>query len=287
LHGEAIDVGRSTGTPLLDATVRVAPVAPCDGQPLWTQHGEVTTVNETLTIDRELRRRDSGAFVLSSTRGPSLEVDGDAATITVDDGDLAAQRQLVASFGLSLALHTSEALLLHGAAATLGDRTVMVCGDSGAGKSSLLVAMIDAGWTPITEDLGAIDIRDGASAIWPGPPWVRLARGQAGPAGSAVAFDGVDKTAWSITTTETRRNITHVVIVQPPGGDAPTIETMATAEVIAALLPSTVWLGDPSERSARVFGRLAAFHRRVTTTRLRMPRRATWAEEAVALLGAL
>ena len=228
-------------------------------------------------------------FVITSSRGPSLEVNVDSLTITVEEGDHAAQRQMVASFGIAvLVQNTTNALVLHGSAATRGDRGVVVCGESGTGKSSLLVALIDDGWTPITEDMGVITSRGRIAEMWPGPPWVRLHRGQAGPRGAAVAFDGIDKTAWTASPPRQPVPLTHLVVLQPPGGDAPTIESVNPGQMVGMTLPSAVWLvDDPSTRVRGAFGPLASFTSRVTPLRLRMPRRDTWAQDAVRLLGAL
>jgi hypothetical protein len=287
LEGEPVSLGTLTGEPLATATVQFGPVGAAEGVELWAQHGEVVIDGVSISVDRWLHRRDAdGVLVMTGSRGPALQVDPASATITIDDGDEPAQLQLLATFGLPLVLQSTGALIVHGSSCSRGDQTVVICGDSGSGKSSALVGLVDAGWTAVTEDLCAIDFRGGVPTVWPGPPWVRVGRGRPGPAGSARRFAGSDKTGWDLSGNQTAeaRPLTQVVLLDAPGGDAPSLTPVPNATAIRALAPHAVWLGDNDERGPRLFGPTAELAAKVPTFRLRLPRRDSWLDAVPDLL---
>jgi hypothetical protein len=288
LVGEPVDLGTSAGSPLAEATIRFGAVAVGDSDHLWTQHGEAVVDGEHFEVDRVMRQRGRGAYVLTGSGGPTMEVDQDAATITIEDGDEAVQLQLLATFGVPLILHTTDALVLHGSACALGDRTIVVCGESGSGKSTLLVGLADAGWTPITEDLCAVDFRPQTPHVWSGPPWVRIGHGKPGPVGSAQRFGSAYKTGWDIAASQTPvpRPITHVVLLDAPGGGDALLEPVPAAVAIRRLAPHGVWLGDQDELGRRLFGPIADLVAKVPAFRLRMPRSDSWLDEVPGLLAA-
>ena len=259
LSGDALDLGTSSGTPLAKAAVRFGFVAPHDGRELWTQHGEVVVGGETIHVDRSLHRRASGTLVLSGNRGPSIEIDPATNMITVNDGALAVQRQLVATFALPLLLHETGTPVVHGSACACDGQTIVVCGDSGTGKSTLLVALMNAGWLPVSEDLCAIDQGSAAPIVWPGPPWVRVAHRQTGPVGAAMQFDSLDKTGWDIAPTQpsTALPVRRLVLLSAPAGTTPEFQPLTTVDAIPALARHSVWLAEPAERGRRMFGAVA------------------------------
>jgi hypothetical protein len=278
LEGDAIGLGTASGSPLADATLRFDKVDVAGGTQLWNQHSESEFDGDVVSVDRALRRSPRDTFVLTGSRGPALEVDQSNNTITVDDGARAVQQQLLVTFGLPLILHTTGALVLHASACTRDGHTVVVCGQPGAGKSSLVVGLLDAGWTAVSEDLCAIDLRGDAPVVWPGPPWVRIGLKQPGPVGSDVAFDAVHKTAWDIGAAQTRAavSVTQLVLLEPPGGDAPSFEPVPIAVAIREFAHHAVWLGEADERGQRLFGPTAELTSKVPTSRLRLPRSDAW-----------
>ncbi len=284
--GGPAGLGIAAGEPLAEANIRFAPVDQPPKTQLWTQHGEADVDGEHFEVDRVLFQRPTGQLVLTGSMGPALEVDQPNAAITIDDGDLGVQLQLLATFAIPLVLHTTGTLVLHGSACTLGGHTIVVCGDSGAGKSSLLVGLLDAGWTAVTEDLCAIDLRGPAPLVWPGPPWVRIGRGKPGPIGSEPRFDSPYKTGWDIAFKQTTEPtaVTHLVLLQSPGGESPSVESVSHPDALHDLARHAVWLGDQSQRGRELFGPTAELISKVPAVRLRFPRRDSWLDQVSAFL---
>lgn len=278
LDGDAIAVGVCAGEPLADATVRFGEVASVGAATrLWSQPGEAAN----------LFRRADGRLVLTGPTAPALEVDVDAATITIAPGELAVQRQLVASFGVPLLLHGLGVLLVHGSACARDDDAVVVCADSGSGKSSTLIRLVDDGWRSLSEDLCTLDLRDGRPRVWPGPPWVRVAHGEPGPRDATPAFDSSDKTAWDVSARQapTAVPLGRVFLLEPPGGDETFTETLPASAALRALARHAVWLEDPDARGQQLFGPVAELVSRVPVVRVRLPRRDGWRDGVPALLG--
>jgi hypothetical protein len=269
--GDSIELGASAGVPLAFATIRYGEVAPPEGSQLWSQNGEAAV----------LSRRVDGRFVLASPRAAALEVDPRDASITVAPGDDAVQRQLVASFGLPLLLHGLDVLLVHGSACARDDRAIVVCADSGSGKSSTLVRLIDHGWESLSEDVCTIDLRDPQHPrVWPGPPWVRVAHGEPGPAAATRAFESEDKTAWDTSAIHAAApvDLARVVVLDAPGGGAPVIELLARAEALRAIARHAVWLQEPADRGRRLFPPVATVVAQVPVVRVRLPHDDAWRE---------
>jgi energy-coupling factor transporter ATP-binding protein EcfA2 len=210
--------------------------------------------------------------------------------VTIDSDQEAIERQLVTTIALPLLVHgsspTSEAVVLHAAACTRAGEAVVVCGASGSGKSSLLVALIAAGWHAISEDMCVVDLRRDAAAVWPGPPWVR--RTDTGPPGSSARFEAADKTAWDIAPwqVDEPQPLGQLVFLEPAGGDRAVHETVARPHAIAALARHTVWLGDQDQRSVATFRPCVTIAGAVPATRLRLPVSDSWLDLAVDALGA-
>ncbi|HVV38243.1 MAG TPA: hypothetical protein VHC63_16665 [Acidimicrobiales bacterium] len=276
LTGEPIAVGYGSGTPLTSAEVRFGVVAAPDGDRLWSQPGEAGA----------LFRRPDGRFVLTGPTGPQLEVDVPEATITVAPGKDAVQRQLVASFGVPLLLHGLDVLMVHGSACVYGGEAVVVCADSGSGKSSVLVRLVDEGWQSVSEDLCVIDLRPARPQVWPGPPWVRVHHGEPGPVGVDQAFTSADKDAWDVSATHATAPtaVARVVLLDAPGGESPVIEPLPHADALRVLARHAVWLHEPADRGRHLFGPVAKVASSVPAVRVRLPRRAGWRDGVAAVL---
>ncbi len=289
LQGETSGFASTTGEPLAQATIRFDKVGAARGTELWSQHSEAVVAGRVIAVDRTLYNTAPGTFVLGANRGPAVEVDQGAATVTIDEGDRAAQLQLAVTFGLPLMLHTTGALVFHAAACSRGDQTVVVCGAPGAGKSSLLVGLVDAGWRAVSEDICAVDFRTGTPMLWPGPPWVRLSVGQQGPMGSEAIFDAAHKTGWDIAAVQTLEPVpvTQVVLLESPGGDAASLERLPAPSAIRELARHAVWLEDQADRGTRLFGPTAELVGKVPTFRLQLPRRDSWLAEVPDLLASV
>jgi hypothetical protein len=283
------DVALVAGDPLLDATVVDDEVAPPTGVEIWAVEDEVDTAEGPMRAEQRLWRRRDGTLVLRTGRGALLGVDEGARRITVAGADRATKAQLVAAYGLPLLLPASgSGVLVHGSAAAHDGRAVVVTGASGRGKSSVLIRLLDKGWSAITEDVCSIDLR-ARPVAWPGPPWVRRARGEPGPERANVRFETLDKVAWDIEPRLERAPtpVALVVVLDEPGGTAPEVERLARPHAVAALADQGVWLAEADAGPAALFGPLATLAGAVPVARVRLPRDASWLDAVPGLLGDL
>ncbi|WP_026518078.1 hypothetical protein [Butyrivibrio sp. MC2021] len=69
-------------------------------------------------------------------------------------------------------------IVLHGSTVVLGDKTALVCGDSGTGKSTTAMALLDAGGKLLSDDISVLDVdpADGKVYSLPGFPEQKLCR---------------------------------------------------------------------------------------------------------------
>ncbi|MEY2418478.1 MAG: hypothetical protein QOG90_1158 [Actinomycetota bacterium] len=268
VEGATIAIGAFHGIPLASATVRYGDVDLPDGEQLWSQNGEAAA----------MFRRPDGRLVLAGPNAAALEFDPRDGSVTIAPGDDAVQRQLVASFGLPLLLHGLDVLLVHGSSCARDGKAIVVCADSGSGKSSVLVRLVDEGWSSLSEDVVTIDLRGDKAQVWPGPPWVRVAHGEPGPRDMACAFESADKTAWDVSAVQATGpvELERVVLLEAPGGDAPALDAMSRADALRALARHAVWLQDPDDRGRELFGRVAKLLTKAPAVRLRLPRRDEW-----------
>ena len=106
------------------------------------------------------------------------------------------------------------------------------------------------------------------------------ARREPGPDGAPLIEEGHDKTAWSISDRLPSEPavVGRIVLLEPPGGDAPSEAAVTTGDAIGALARHGVWLRDPADRGRALFGLLSALLPQVAVTRLRLPRSESWRE---------
>jgi hypothetical protein len=256
------------------------------GAELWRLTGEVVLPDGPVRYDQRLTRSADGAYTLRTTDA-RMRVDPSRSLITVDADGESLTRQLVTTYGLPLLLHdVGSALIPHGCAAVppSGRGAYVVCGESGSGKSSLLIALLDAGWRAVSEDVSVIDLRDDVPTVWPGPPWVR--RAGAGPAGSTPRFRTPDKTAWDLTPWQVDEPVAvdRIVFMERSGGDGEIWEAVGGAEAIRRLSVSTVWLLEQASRAAATFDASARLAARGTAARLRLPTSHRWTSGATSIL---
>lgn len=284
----AAGYGSSRGSPLVEAELDRGRVDP-GGQEIWHLTAD-PPAGSTRPAEQWLRRGPDGSFVAGGPAGAVLRVDPLRSHVTIDADREAIAHQLVTTIALPLLVHdatpTPRAVVLHAAACVRGGEAVVVCGSSGSGKSSLLVALVTAGWQPISEDMCVIDLRHDAAVVWPGPPWVR--RAGAGPPGAGTRFDAVDKTAWDIAPwqVDEPQPLGRLVFLEPAGGDRVVHEPVTRPDAIAALARHTVWLGVQDERSIATFGPCVRITGAVPATRLRLPVSDSWLDLAVGALAA-
>ena len=73
-------------------------------------------------------------------------------------------------------LETRSHLVVHAGAASLGDRAVVLPGDPDAGKSTLTVALVSAGFAYLSDEAAAVDLATGL--VCPYPRAIALERGR-------------------------------------------------------------------------------------------------------------
>lgn len=90
--------------------------------------------------------------------------------------------QMIRSFFLgnciAIILTQRKKLVLHGSSILIGDKTVLVCGDSGTGKSTTSMELIRRGGRLMSDDISVLDVNSGDGKIyaWPGFPEQKLCR---------------------------------------------------------------------------------------------------------------
>lgn len=290
LPGSPIELGRSTGDPVTTASVRIGDAGDPSGDEVWRVELEVEIDGASVLAEQRLWRRPDGTLHVRNNRGGALSVDVAASAIDVDGRDDAVLAQLLATYGLPLLLHDAGVLVVHASAFEVDQAVVLVGGPSGRGKSSVLVAAIDAGHRPVSEDLCAIDLRGPAPLVWPGPPWVRRRRGEPGPEGAEVRFETPDKTAWDIAGRQAPGPLplARIVGLEAPGGSTPSVTSLGRAEALSRLASHTVWLGEPARREVALFDAVASVSGAVPFASLRLPFSSSWLDGVPAILaGAL
>lgn len=272
--------GTTYGTPLVDAELRVGAVPPGGGRELWRITTEVELPDGPRPVDQRMFLGTDGSYVLQTLSGPLLAVDTSAKQITTTGTGDAVTFQLVTTFALPLLLHETGVPVLHASACARDGRAVVVAGTSGAGKSSLLVALTEAGWQPLSEDLCAIELGLHGPVVWPGPPWVRRHTGLPGPVGGSPLFETPDKTAWDLAPHRGERPVPvgAIVVMQPPGGDEVAWTPVNRRAAIAELARHAVWEGRPEERPRALFGPCASLAGAVPVALVRAPVDPAWAD---------
>jgi hypothetical protein len=86
----------------------------------------------------------------------------------VADSDVSHLRHLVSGIGLGLALYQRGLFTLHAGAVVIGGTAVAIAGPKGAGKSTLVSALVARGHLLLSDDVVALDLSDDA------PPLVRV-----------------------------------------------------------------------------------------------------------------
>jgi hypothetical protein len=269
---------------LREATLEEGHVGPPGGHEVWRLAGQMPLPGGPLAFDQRLSRYEDGVFALHAEEA-ALRVDAVAGVLTVEAPTESWSRQLVTTYGIPLLLREAPAVVLHACAvvAPNGDDADVICAASGTGKSTLLVALIGAGWRAVSEDISVVDLRGPAPSVWPGPPWVR--REVEGPAGSAVRFRTADKTAWDIGPWQVDGPVpVRRVVFMEPAGTPAVWKRLDRGTAVGRLATSTVWLEDPPRRAAATFDRCVGLAGGVAAAELRVPVSDDWVEHAAAAL---
>lgn len=112
--------------------------------------------------------RNAGLFEI--TAGQQIDI---TPAPDVEEGEL---RLYVGGVIMAILLYQRNCLVLHASAVRIVDRVVAFLGVSGAGKSSIAVALEKAGYPIVTDDVLALHFIDGGVYAAPGYPQVKLTR---------------------------------------------------------------------------------------------------------------
>lgn len=273
-----LGLGRCEGEPLLDATVATGPVARPAGSLLWSLGAGAST--------QHLYREPDGTCTLVAGDRARASVSVEARSVTVTGTVDPVQVQLVVSFAFPLLLSGVPAVVLHAAAAARRGRGVLFAGAGGAGKSSTLAGLVGAGWTSISEDVCCVAPQAPHPVAWPGPPWVRLGRGQPGPPGSPERFHNREKVAWDLSGRHSAGPVpvTTAVLLQAPGGASTSWARLGRAEAVAELASHAVWLAAPADRGRHLFARVVAATAGLDVVRVRLPFAKDWTAQLLEVL---
>jgi hypothetical protein len=279
-----LQLGWSEAPPPRRAQVTVVDqIAPLRGKMLWRSDWPADGERETMW--EEAWQDDSNRIRFISGHRPAVEVDADAGKITIETAPQGAFLYALAGSGLITLAQNDGALVLHACAAQLGDQATVVCAASGSGKSSLLLALAQAGWRTYSDDHCVIDQDAGGHSIWPGPEWMRLSSKDV-PDGLERRFRLSWKDAWSLEAWQQHRpsRIGRLVVMDPPGGDAVEWRRMPPTEAVPRLSRHAVWLLAPADRGRMLFAKTVALAANVPTYHLRLPSSPNWTGQAAELL---
>lgn len=156
-----------------DLVLRRSRIAAPRGEEIWSA-----------TIDGRpvtLTRREDGRHVLTHGDRARFEISAGAASLTVDaPGE---QESLWQRFMLDTALFSASHLagheLLHGTGLAHEGGVLAILAGSGAGKTSLALALLARGAALVADDVLAIDRAGGAMVVHPGPPVMNVPRSAA------------------------------------------------------------------------------------------------------------
>jgi hypothetical protein len=282
-----LGLGRSTGEPLAEAEVVLAPIEGID--PL-----ETTRTGTSGSWSAAL----GGARLLVQAPGRGvLTVDGEVRLAMAGNHIQVApplegvQAQLLASFALPFILahqRGADVLVLHAAAAAKDGAAVLLAGEGGSGKSTALVGLVERGWTSISEDLCAVELSKKTPTVWPGPPWVRIRSTEPGPEGASKVFESAEKAGWDLSSCQATEAlpVARIVVLQRPGGESVSWSRLVPGAAIAWLATHAAWLGDPDEGGARLFPLVARASSAAEVVALRIPVGAKWVEDLAEALDA-
>ena len=90
---------------------------------------------------------------------------------------------VVQGAGLAMVLHLRRAFILHAGAVAVEGRAVLVIGNSGAGKSSTVAALVRGGCPLISDDMAVLDSEGEAVSVRRGPLRMRIYEDSARAAG--------------------------------------------------------------------------------------------------------
>jgi hypothetical protein len=111
----------------------------------------------------------SGGHIVLDWDGMRFDVTSDRIIVDADNIPAAVIPLMQAVWSVLLSARSREAL--HASVLARDGRAVAIAGPSGSGKSTAALALLDHGWTLVSDDMLTLD---GSGCALPGPPFIRL-----------------------------------------------------------------------------------------------------------------
>ncbi len=161
----------------------VAALAPAEvaGDEVRCSFGEVPIRLEACELTGPGWQASAGRFLYGAEGGRLLVESGRRVVLQPASAAPFEQRlYLMLQIGLPVALIQRGELVLHAAVAQTPAGAVAICGESGAGKSTMLAALLARGCGMLTDDIAVLRrTPDGAVAVCPGAPQLHLTQAAA------------------------------------------------------------------------------------------------------------
>lgn len=117
-------------------------------------------------------RNQAGTFLLETADGVSHMY-----CEKFPDTPMGMVRSFLLGNCIAIIMTQRKKIVLHGSTVAMGDKTVLVCGDSGTGKSTTAMALIGKGGMLLADDISVLDVEsDGMVYSYPGFPEQKLCR---------------------------------------------------------------------------------------------------------------
>jgi hypothetical protein len=229
-----------------ELTIEVAshPLAVARGEPVSTlvgDDGRRFYASHELDGSCLLELPPSGEFLLDPA---SVRV-----TVGIGDEDAALREHRIVSSAAGTLLAMRGDLVLHASAVAVGGSAVVFCGPTGRGKSTLALALGEAGHPVLGEDGVAIDLEPGGPVAYPGARGIRM---------RSLGADGSRRTdlVGDPAPGEPPPCPVAAVVLLGERGEGLSIEPLSAARALALLTPNLTHSGSRGAIAA-AFGRLA------------------------------
>lgn len=207
----------------------------------------------------------NGRCLLELPPSGDFLLDPEAGRVTVrgGDDDEALREHRIVSSAVGTLLSMRRDLVLHASAVAVDGRAVLFCGPTGRGKSTLALALGEAGYGVLGEDGVAIDLEGERPVAFPGARGIRV-RGLGADGGRRT-----DLVADPAPVEPPPCPVAAVVLLGDRGG-ALSIEPLPAARALALLTPNLTHSGGRAAIAA-AFSRLAHLLGTVPAFRASLP----------------
>ncbi len=184
-------------------------------------------------------------------------------TVRLGDDDEALREHRIVSAAVGTLLSMRGDLVLHASAVAVDGRAVLFCGPTGRGKSTLALALGEAGYRVLAEDGVAIDLEGEQPVAFPGARGIRV---------RSSAADGTRRTDLvpDPAPHEPPPCPIAAVVLLGERGETLAVEPLEPARALALLTPNLTHSGGRSAVAA-AFGRLAQLLGSVPAFRALLP----------------